>query len=183
MLHFWCKGAAPLVPGCCAFTGTIILKVFTPFFLFVDRQYQRRIKSSFFILLQQDLSMRVWGWCEGKKLTLTLALTLFVAVCQSVTAKSEGVRVEKQKLFFSNKITGIPALWVQGQILTTLTDRRKPFMANAFFVWQAETIWWKVYALLFSYPQYSTLCCFIRAKSSLFSPIFSNVIGSLWSLR
>ena len=59
MLHFWCKGAAPLVPGCCAFTGTIILKVFTPFFLFVDRQYQRRIKSSFFILLQQDLSMRV----------------------------------------------------------------------------------------------------------------------------
>ena len=59
MLHFRCKGAAPLVPGCCAFTGTIILKVFTPFFLFVDRQYQRRIKSSFFILLQQDLSMRV----------------------------------------------------------------------------------------------------------------------------
>ena len=26
MLHFWCKGAAPLVPGCCTFTGTIIRK-------------------------------------------------------------------------------------------------------------------------------------------------------------
>ena len=73
------------------------------------------------------------GKCEGKKTTLTLTLTLFVSVCQSVTAKSEGVRVEKQKLFF-NKITVIPALWVQGQIMITLTDRRKPFMANAFFV-------------------------------------------------
>ena len=26
MLHFWCKGAAPLMPGCCTFTGTIIRK-------------------------------------------------------------------------------------------------------------------------------------------------------------
>ena len=33
------------------------------------------------------------------QLTLTLTLTLFFAVCQSVTAKSEGVRVKKKKLF------------------------------------------------------------------------------------
>ena len=39
-------------------------------------------------------------WCEGKKLTLTLTLTLYITVCQSVMAKSEGVRVEKEKLFF-----------------------------------------------------------------------------------
>ena len=38
------------------------------------------------------------GKCEGKKAALTLTLTLFVVVCQSVTAKSEGVRVKKQKL-------------------------------------------------------------------------------------
>ena len=41
------------------------------------------------------------GKCEGKKATLTLTLTPFVAVCQSVTAKSEGVRVKKQKKLFS----------------------------------------------------------------------------------
>ena len=58
--------AALLVQGCCTFGARMLhfywhyySKVFTPFFLFVDRQYQRRIKSSFFILLQQDLSMRV----------------------------------------------------------------------------------------------------------------------------
>ena len=34
------------------------------------------------------------------QLTLTLTLTLFFAVCQSVTAKSEGVRVKKEKKFF-----------------------------------------------------------------------------------
>ena len=58
--------AALLVQGCCTFGARMLhyyrhyySKVFTPFFLLVDRQYQRRIKSSFFILLQQDLSMRV----------------------------------------------------------------------------------------------------------------------------
>ena len=58
--------AALSVQGCCTFGARMLhfywhyySKVFTPFFLFVDRQYQRRIKSSFFILLQQDLSMRV----------------------------------------------------------------------------------------------------------------------------
>ena len=45
--------------------------------------------------------MGVRGSGEGKKTTLTLTLTLFVAVCQSVTAKSEGVRVKKQKKLFS----------------------------------------------------------------------------------
>ena len=34
------------------------------------------------------------------QLTLTLTLTLFFAVCQPVTAKSEGVRVKKEKTFF-----------------------------------------------------------------------------------
>ena len=39
-----------------------------------------------------------------KKTTLTLTLTPFIAVCQPVTAKSEGVRVKKQKkLFFISK--------------------------------------------------------------------------------
>ncbi len=58
--------AALSVQGCCTFGARMLhfywhyySKVFTPFFLFVDRQYQRRIKSPFFILLQQDLSMRV----------------------------------------------------------------------------------------------------------------------------
>ena len=41
------------------------------------------------------------GKCEGKKATLTLTLTPFITVCQSVTAKSEGVRVKKQKKLFS----------------------------------------------------------------------------------
>ena len=40
------------------------------------------------------------GKCEGKKSALTLALTLFLAVCQFVTAKGEGVRVKKEKNFF-----------------------------------------------------------------------------------
>ena len=40
------------------------------------------------------------GKCEGKKFTLTLTLTLFLVVSQSVTAKSEGVRVKKEKKFF-----------------------------------------------------------------------------------
>ena len=55
-----------LVQWCCTFGARMLhfywhyySKVFTLFFLFVDRQYQRRIKSSFFIQLQQDLSMRV----------------------------------------------------------------------------------------------------------------------------
>ena len=43
------------------------------------------------------------GKCEGKKFTLTLALTLFLAVSQSVTAKSEGVRVKKEKKLFFYK--------------------------------------------------------------------------------
>ena len=43
------------------------------------------------------------GKCEGKKFTLTLALTLFLAVSQSVTVKSEGVRVKKEKTFFINR--------------------------------------------------------------------------------
>ena len=41
------------------------------------------------------------GKCEGKKATLTLALTLFVFVSQSVTAKSEGVRAKNKKKLFS----------------------------------------------------------------------------------
>ena len=112
MLHYQYSYAALSVQGCCTFGARMMhfywhyySKVFTPFFLFVDRQYQRRIKSSFFILLQQDLSMRVWGWCEGKKLTLTLTLTLFIAVCQPVTVKSEGVRVKKQKKIFYYIVT------------------------------------------------------------------------------
>ena len=40
------------------------------------------------------------GKCEGKKTTLTLTLTPFAVVCQSVTAKGEGVRVKKKKTFF-----------------------------------------------------------------------------------
>ena len=66
MLHYQYSYAGLLVQGCCTFGARMLhfywhyySKVFTPFFLFVDRQYQRRIKSSFFILLQQDLSMRV----------------------------------------------------------------------------------------------------------------------------
>ena len=66
MLHYQYSYAPLLVQGCCTFGARMLhfywhyySKVFTPFFLFVDRQYQRRIKSSFFILLQQDLSMRV----------------------------------------------------------------------------------------------------------------------------
>ena len=41
------------------------------------------------------------GKCEGKKATLTLTLTPYITACQSVTAKSEGVRVKKQKKLFS----------------------------------------------------------------------------------
>ena len=41
------------------------------------------------------------GSGEGKKATLTLPLTPFITVCQSVTTKSEGVRVKKQKKLFS----------------------------------------------------------------------------------
>ena len=41
------------------------------------------------------------GKCEGKKTTLTLTLTPFITVRQPVTAKSEGVRVKKQKKIFS----------------------------------------------------------------------------------
>ena len=41
------------------------------------------------------------GKCEGKKTTLTLTLTAFIAVCQPVTAKSEGVRVKNKKNFFN----------------------------------------------------------------------------------
>ena len=41
------------------------------------------------------------GKCEGKKTTLTLTPTPFITVCQPVTAKSEGVRVKKQKKLFS----------------------------------------------------------------------------------
>mgnify|MGYP006968349384 CR=1 FL=1 len=40
------------------------------------------------------------GKCEGKKATLTLTLTPYITVCQPVTAKSEGVRVKKQKKLF-----------------------------------------------------------------------------------
>ena len=41
------------------------------------------------------------GKCEGKKATLTLPLTPYITICQPVTAKSEGVRVKKQKKLFS----------------------------------------------------------------------------------
>ena len=41
-----------------------------------------------------------WGKCEGKKFTLTLTLTLFITVCQLVTAKGEGVRVKNEKKIF-----------------------------------------------------------------------------------
>ena len=44
------------------------------------------------------------GKCEGKKFTLTLTLTLFLVVNQSVTVKSEGVRVKKEKTFFYKQL-------------------------------------------------------------------------------
>ena len=35
MLHFWCQGAAPLVPGCCTFYWHYYSQVFTEAFLLV----------------------------------------------------------------------------------------------------------------------------------------------------
>ena len=50
MLHFWCKGAAPLVPGCCTFTGTIIRKSLRPFFFSLTGNIkgESRAHSSFY---------------------------------------------------------------------------------------------------------------------------------------
>ena len=88
-------------------------KVFTPFFLFVDRQYQGRIKSSFFILLQQNLSMRVWGWCEGKKTyphTYPHTLYRCLSTCYG---KKWGCEGKKRKKIFYYIVT-----WMENSAIT-----------------------------------------------------------------
>ena len=47
-----------------------------------------------------------------KKTTLTLTLTPFIAVCQPVTAKSEGVRVKNKKNFFNRTARNISIMYV-----------------------------------------------------------------------
>ena len=94
MLYYRYRNAIPLVPGCFA--------SLVPFFQFVYRQYQGEFSDE----MQQDSSMRVWGWCEGREFTLTLTLTTETPINRAFQADCEGVRVKKEKkvfLFFGRK--------------------------------------------------------------------------------
>ena len=88
MLYYRYRYAVPLVPGCFA--------SLVPPFQFVYRQYQGEFSDE----MQQDSSMRVWGWCEGREFTLTLTLTTETTIDRAFQANCEGVRVRKEKKLF-----------------------------------------------------------------------------------
>ena len=109
MQYCWYTYAILLVPGRYTFL--------VPFFHFVYRQYQGESSDE----MQQDSSMRVWGWCEGRKFTLTLTLTTETPINRAFQTESEGVRVKKEKKVFFILEGDKKTKW-QGEMIRKIRD-------------------------------------------------------------
>ena len=88
MQYCWYTYAILLVPERYTFL--------VPFFQIVYRQYQGEFSDE----MQQDSSMRVWGWCEGREFTLTLTLTTAPPDKQGVSEGKWGCEGKKRKKSF-----------------------------------------------------------------------------------